>query len=234
MYKKLLTALFILPLISQAQTPANKVKAKTTPPAAPAISTMTDSASYGLGLSIARDLKSRGVSTLNYSLLAKAFKDSFTGTKTDLTEAEAQKSIARLLNAMNEKKHEKSRTENTDFLKANKLKEGVVTLPSGLQYLVLRDGTGPRPKASDEVTVHYKGTLINGEEFDSSYQRNAPATFGLSQVIPGWTEGLQLMPTGSKYRFFIPWQLAYGPQGSGKIPPYSVLIFDVELIRIGK
>ena len=120
-----------------------------------------------------------------------------------------------------------------DFLEQNKTRPEVTTLESGLQYEVLTPGTGAKPLASDQVTVNYKGTLLNGFEFDSSYKRGEPITFGLGQVIPGWTEGVQLMQEGAKYRFFIPYNLAYGSRDAGEIPPYSTLIFEVELIKVG-
>jgi FKBP-type peptidyl-prolyl cis-trans isomerase FklB len=122
---------------------------------------------------------------------------------------------------------------NTKYLEDNSKREGVVTLPSGLQYEVLQEGTGPKPESGSRVTVHYEGSLTNGDVFDSSYKRGQPATFGVRQVIPGWTEALQLMPVGSKWRLFIPSDLGYGARGAGgAIPPHSVLIFDVELLGI--
>ena len=126
-----------------------------------------------------------------------------------------------------------AKSEGKAFLTENGKKEEVVTLPSGLQYQVLREGNGRKPNATDQVECHYEGTLINGQVFDSSYQRGETATFGLNQVIKGWTEGLQLMQEGAKYRFFIPYNLAYGEQGAGQsIPPFATLIFDVELIKV--
>jgi FKBP-type peptidyl-prolyl cis-trans isomerase FklB len=123
---------------------------------------------------------------------------------------------------------------NQKFLDENAAREGVTTLPSGLQYEVLQEGSGPKPDASSRVTVHYEGRLTDGKVFDSSYKRNQPATFGVRQVIPGWTEALQLMPVGSKWRLFIPSELGYGARGAGSsIPPHSVLVFDVELLGIG-
>lgn len=123
---------------------------------------------------------------------------------------------------------------NQKFLDENAAREGVTTLPSGLQYEVLQEGIGPKPDASSRVTVHYEGRLTDGKVFDSSYKRNQPATFGVRQVIPGWTEALQLMPVGSKWRLFIPSELGYGARGAGSsIPPHSVLVFDVELLGIG-
>ncbi|MFW5492680.1 MAG: FKBP-type peptidyl-prolyl cis-trans isomerase, partial [Prevotella sp.] len=127
----------------------------------------------------------------------------------------------------------KAKEEGARFLAENAKKEGVVTLPSGLQYQVLREGNGKKPKATDQVRCHYEGTLINGTVFDSSYKRGEPAVFGLNQVISGWTEGVQLMQEGAKYRFFIPYNLAYGERGAGQqIPPFAALIFDVELIEV--
>ena len=137
------------------------------------------------------------------------------------------------LGSIEKKKFAVNVAEGSKFLTENSKKAGVVTLPSGLQYEVISSGTGIKPKATDEVTVHYKGTLLNGKQFDSSYDRGEPATFMLNQVIPGWTEGLQQMPAGSKYRFFIPYALAYGERGAGPdITPFSTLIFEVELVSV--
>lgn len=132
-----------------------------------------------------------------------------------------------------EEQAKNAKAEGENFLAENGKKEGVVVLPSGLQYQVLREGNGNKPSATDQVECHYEGTLINGQVFDSSYKRGQTATFGLNQVIKGWTEGLQLMQEGAKYRFFIPYHLAYGAQGAGQnIPPYATLIFDVELVKV--
>jgi FKBP-type peptidyl-prolyl cis-trans isomerase len=194
-----------------------------------------DSASYAFGFNISRDLKARGFKSLNYELVTKAMTDGFHGTDSLLTKEECQKVIVAALASASKEKYALVLAEGKKFLEENKKKPGVTTLPSGLQYEVLQAGTGEKPKASDQVTVHYKGTLINGKQFDSSYDRKEPATFSLSGVIPGWTEGVQLMPVGSKYHFVIPYELGYGERGAGQdIPPYSVLVFDVELIKIGK
>ena len=159
----------------------------------------------------------------------------FKGHKTEITESQAQELITRFMSKGSEKKSTSLIAEGDKFLAENKSKPGVITLPSGLQYLVLKQGTGPKPKPSAEVKVHYKGSLLNGKQFDSSYDRGEPLSFKLSRVIPGWVEGVQLMQEGSKYRFFIPWKLAYGPEGAGQdIPPYSVLIFEIELLSAGK
>ncbi len=209
--------------------------AQTKPAAAPLFKTQLDSASYAFGASIANDLKQRGVSNLNYSLVSKAMSDVFSGGNVIFSPEKSQEVIYGLLNALEKKKFEGAIAEAENYLSANKQKPGITTLPSGLQFEVLAPGTGAKPLATDEVTVHYKGTLTNGKQFDSSYDRGEPTSFALNQVIPGWTEGLQQMPVGSKYRFFIPYALAYGERGAGKdIPPYSTLIFEVELIKIGK
>lgn len=209
--------------------------AQTKPATAPLLITQLDSASYAFGASIANDLKNRGVSNLNYTLVSKAMSDVFSGGTVILTPEKSQEVIYSLLNAIEKKKFEGAIAESNKFLSENKLKPGIITLPSGLQYEVIVPGLGPKPVATDEVSVNYKGTLTNGFEFDSSYKRGEPTSFVLNQVIPGWTEGLQQMPVGSKYRFFIPYSLAYGERGAGKdIPPYSTLIFEVELVKIGK
>ncbi|MDO8994030.1 MAG: FKBP-type peptidyl-prolyl cis-trans isomerase, partial [Daejeonella sp.] len=190
--------------------------AQTKPTAAPLFKTQLDSASYAFGASIANDLKQRGVSTLNYTLVSKAMSDVFSGGNVIFSPEKSQEVIYGLLNVLEKKKFEGSIAEADKFLSDNKQKAGIVTLPSGLQYEVLAPGTGTKPVATDEVTVHYKGTLTNGKQFDSSYDRGEPTSFTLNQVIPGWTEGLQQMPIGSKYRFFIPYALAYGERGAGK------------------
>ena len=159
------------------------------------------------------------------AMVARGVKDGLAGGKTLLTDQEAQAAVAATLQAAGKK-------EGDEFLAANKSKEGVVSLPSGLQYKILKAGTGPKPTASDTVVCNYRGTLINGTEFDSSYKRNQPAKFAVSGVIKGWTEALQLMPAGSKWQLFIPSDLAYGESAQSGIPPNSTLIFEVELISI--
>jgi FKBP-type peptidyl-prolyl cis-trans isomerase len=209
--------------------------AQTKPATAPLLKTQLDSASYAFGASIANDLKNRGVSNLNYTLVSKAMSDVFSGGNVIFSPEKCQEVIYGLLNLLEKKKFEGAIAEANKFLSDNKLKPGITTLPSGLQFEVLTPGTGAKPVATDEVSVNYRGTLTNGFEFDSSYTRGEPTSFVLNQVIPGWTEGLQQMPVGSKYRFFIPYSLAYGERGAGKdIPPYSTLIFEVELVKIGK
>jgi FKBP-type peptidyl-prolyl cis-trans isomerase len=199
------------------------------------LKTKTDSASYALGLSVAEDLKSRGVKSMNYALIAQAMENTFSGQTALLTGEQRQKAIYTFIESASKELHAASSAEGKRFLEDNKKKPGIVTTASGLQYQVLKAGTGPKPKSSDQVTVHYKGTLLNGKQFDSSYDRNEPLNIALNEVIPGWTEGVQLMPIGSKYRFFVPYQLGYGERGAGAdIPPFSVLIFEIELLKIGK
>ncbi|MBD3750749.1 MAG: FKBP-type peptidyl-prolyl cis-trans isomerase [Sphingobacteriales bacterium] len=202
-----------------------------TPPAM----TSLDSASYSFGLKIAMGLKSDGVKELNYQMLSKAMEDVFAGKTPVISDAKSGECISAFLQKAHSEQFSAIQTQNQKFLEENKKKPNVVTLPSGLQYEILNPGNGPKPTANDRVTVHYKGTLIDGKQFDSSYDRNEPLTIELNNVIPGWTEGVQLMPIGAKYRFYIPYQLGYGERGAGQdIPPYSTLIFDIELLKIGK
>ena len=202
---------------------------------APALKSSNDSASYALGLSVAEDLKSRGVKSVNVTLLGRAMQDAFAGNSPLLSTEQRQKAIYGFLEAASKNQHAAAMDAGKASLDQNSKKAGVITLPSGLQYEVLKKGTGAKPKASNQVTVHYKGTLLDGKQFDSSYDRNQPLEIQLDQVIAGWTEGVQLMPVGSKYRFYIPYQLGYGENGAGPdIPPYSVLIFEIELLEIGK
>ena len=189
--------------------------------------------SYALGMVIGHNLKSMGVNGLNGQEFAQAVNDVLAGAKTKLTDAEAQQLVTEFLQAQEAEKGKAVRESGEAFLAENAKKEGVVVLPSGLQYTVLTEGTGRKPSATDNVKCHYEGTLIDGTVFDSSYRRGEPATFPLNGVIAGWTEGVQLMAEGSKFRFFIPFNLAYGSRGAGQqIPPYAALIFDVELIEV--
>lgn len=191
-----------------------------------------DKVSYALGMSIGHQLQQMSATELNIDDFAQAIKDVF-AAKAQLTDAEAQTAVQTFFQQKAEEQAAAAKAEGENFLAENAKKPGVKTLPSGLQYEVLREGNGRKPSATDEVECHYEGTLINGQVFDSSYRRGETATFGLNQVIKGWTEGLQLMQEGAKYRFFIPYNLAYGEQGAGQaIPPYAALIFDVELIKV--
>lgn len=216
-----------------AKTSATPAKSNLAP--APLLKNQIDSLSYSFGASIANDLKNRGVSNINYSVLTKAMNDVFNSQAALLSPEKCQEIIYSFLSTLEKKKYEGTIATSAAYLAENKKKAGIIELPSGLQYEVIKAAEGPKPVATDEVTVHYKGTLTNGFQFDSSIDRGQPATFTLNQVIPGWTEGLQQMSVGSKYRFFIPYSLGYGERGAGKdIPPYSTLIFEVELLKIGK
>ena len=192
-----------------------------------------DKVSYALGLGIARQLAGMGASEVNVDDFAQALKDIFAGNEPQVTDKEGQQLVNEFFQNKQAEMAAKAKEAGENFLEENGKKEGVVTLPSGLQYQVLREGNGKKPKATDKVECHYEGTLIDGTKFDSSYDRGQTATFGLNQVIAGWTEGLQLMQEGAKYRFFIPYTLGYGENGAGQsIPPYAALIFDVELVAV--
>lgn len=191
----------------------------------------TDSLSYALGVSIATNLSESGLTDVNYDLFLKGIKEMMDSTST-MDAASAETCIRTQMQKMSEMESEKNKVAGETFLAENKSKDGVVTTASGLQYKVVTEGNGPSPDANDKVTVHYHGTTIDGKVFDSSVDRGQPATFGLNQVIPGWTEGLQLMKKGGKYTFYIPQNLAYGARATGPIEAYSTLIFDVELIEV--
>lgn len=192
-----------------------------------------DKFSYGLGMGIGQNLLSMGVSDINVDDFVAAIKAVLSGEKPEMTHTEAQKVVNDRFQELSEQAYAKMKEEGEAFLAANSKKEGVVTLPSGLQYEVLVEGTGKQPAASDRVQCHYEGTLIDGTLFDSSIKRGEPAVFGVTQVIPGWVEALQLMKEGAKWRLYIPYQLAYGEHGAGEmIPPYSALIFEVELVKV--
>jgi len=193
-----------------------------------------------IGNGLGANLKKQSVE-VDWNLVSQGMKDAVAGSKTRLTEEEAKAVLTEVQTEIQKQQQEKAKeeaaknkSEGDAYLAANKTKEGVVTLPSGLQYKILTAGTGPKPAATDSVLCNYRGTLINGTEFDSSYKRKAPATFGVSQVIKGWTEALQLMPVGSKWQLFIPASLGYGERGEprGGIEPNSTLIFEVELLSI--
>ena len=188
---------------------------------------------YALGLSMGNNFKSSGIQTLSVTDFANGVKAVYEGEKPEMTYDEAKQVINDFFTQMQREVNDRNRAEGEAFLAENKKKSGVVVLPSGLQYEVLTEGKGKKPAATDRVQCHYHGTLINGEVFDSSIERGEPAVFGVSQVIPGWVEALQLMPEGSKWRLFIPSDLAYGENGAGgKIAPNSTLIFDVELLKV--
>lgn len=192
-----------------------------------------DKISYALGLSMGQNLMSSGVESLNYADLAEGIKDVVEKQKPQISYQEAQQVLNTFFQELEQKVAGAAKEAGEKFLAENAKREGVKTTPSGLQYEVLEATIGQKPKATDKVKVHYEGTLTDGTVFDSSYKRGEPITFGLNQVIAGWTEGLQLMSIGSKYKLYIPYQLGYGAQGAGgSIPPYAALIFTVELLGI--
>lgn len=194
-----------------------------------------DKVSYALGLSLGNNLLSSGISELNIEKLTKGIKDVLEQNKPEISFEEAQEIINDYFQKLQSSVGEKALQEGKDFLAENAKRETVITLPSGLQYEIITKGNGAVPKASDKVKVHYHGTLISGQVFDSSVRRGEPATFGVTQVIQGWVEALQLMPVGSKWKLFIPSNLAYGSQGAGQsIGPNTSLIFEVELLDIVK
>jgi FKBP-type peptidyl-prolyl cis-trans isomerase FklB len=206
---------------------------------APELKTDKEKISYSIGMDIGGNLK-RGSVEVDPDLLAKGLKDSYGGGKTLLTEDQARQAIADFQKSLMARQaetmkilSEKNKAEGEKFLAENAKKEGVKVLPSGLQYREITPGTGKSPKASDNVTTHYKGTLIDGTEFDSSYKRGQPATFPVSGVIAGWTEALQLMKEGAKWQLFVPSKLAYGERGAGQaIGPNATLVFEVELLSV--
>jgi FKBP-type peptidyl-prolyl cis-trans isomerase FklB len=231
-------AIFSLVLIATFVTalaqnkPAAKKPATAAKPA-PVMKNQLDSFSYALGCSMAAFYKEQGIDNINTVLVMQALKDVKAG-KTLLEESDVNNVIIGYMQAAKGKQAEPNKKLGQAFLDSNSKQSGVVTLPSGLQYKIIREGTGQQPGLNDRVKVHYHGTLINGKVFDSSIERGEPATFGVGEVIPGWTEALQLMPVGSKWKLFIPSDLAYGDNGQGEILPGSVLIFDVELLEIVK
>jgi FKBP-type peptidyl-prolyl cis-trans isomerase FklB len=218
---------------AKTQTPTNQANSKTKKPM---LNTKADQFSYAIGLNIAQGIKQQGLGdSINVAALSQALSDVLKNQPTLLKPEEAQNIIQSYFAAQQAKSGDKNVEEGKKFLEANKKKPNIKVTASGLQYEVITEGTGEIPKETDQVKVHYHGTLINGDVFDSSIERNQPATFGVNQVIKGWVEGLQLMKVGSEYKFYIPSELAYGSSGAGqKIGPNSTLIFFVQLISIEK
>lgn len=189
--------------------------------------------SYAIGLSMASNLRSSGVENLDIEQFAKGVSAIMNDEEITMSPEKVNQILNEYFGELQKKAEGNNAEMGKAFLAENKKNAGVIELPSGLQYSVITEGTGAKPKASDKVKVHYTGTLIDGTTFDSSVSRGEPATFGVTQVISGWVEGLQLMPVGSKYKFFIPSELAYGAQGAGKvIGPHAALVFEVELLEI--
>jgi FKBP-type peptidyl-prolyl cis-trans isomerase len=214
--------------------------AKKAAPAPLTLTTPKQKTSYAIGVSIGKKLHDDGLD-IDTAILIKALKDAVAGNKLLMTDDEMRTSLTSLAQDMQKKQQEKqqegaakNKKDGEDFLAANKAKEGVVTTPSGLQYKILQAGTGPKPAATDSVVCNYKGTFVDGKEFDSSYKRGEPATFPVTGVIKGWTEALQMMPVGSKWQLVIPADLAYGEQGRRGMPPNSTLVFEVELVKIAE
>ncbi len=192
-----------------------------------------DKFSFSIGLGIGQNLLGMGARDLNVDDFAQAIKDILEGNPTALSHTEARQIVNEYFETLEAKMSAEAIEKGKNFLEENKKKENIVTLPSGLQYEVIKEGNGKKPKATDRVKCHYEGTLIDGTLFDSSIQRGEPAVFGVNQVIAGWVEALQLMSEGSKWRLFIPSELAYGANGAGEmIPPHSTLIFEVEMIEV--
>ena len=192
-----------------------------------------DKISYAIGLSMGQNLMGSGVTSLDYADLAAGIKDVLEKNQPQISYQEAQQVLGKFFSELEEKIADEAKAAGEAFLAENAKREGVKVTESGLQYEVLEATIGQKPKATDKVRVHYEGTLIDGTVFDSSYKRGESITFGLNQVIKGWTEGLQLMSIGSKYKLYLPYQLAYGERGAGaNIPPYAALIFTVELLGI--
>jgi FKBP-type peptidyl-prolyl cis-trans isomerase FklB len=238
MKKSILLAVALISITAAtAQTkPAPKPKPVVKPAAAaPVLKSAIDSFSYSIGLSIANFYKQQGITKINTNMVSKAINDATANKKTLLTEEEMNMSISNYLQKLKSEKSAANRKAGEDFLAENKKKPGVITLPSGLQYQIIKEGTGEKPTVNDKVKCHYHGTLLNGTIFDSSVDRGQPIDFAVGGVIQGWVEALQLMPIGSKWKLFIPSNLAYGDNQAGPhIMPGSTLIFDVELIDIVK
>jgi FKBP-type peptidyl-prolyl cis-trans isomerase FklB len=195
--------------------------------------TKMDSISYGLGVLIGKNLKSQGFTDLNIAEFTKGFEDMLKGNALKITPEQANDMVSMYAQQAQQGAGKVNLEAGQKFLADNKVRPGIITLPSGLQYEIIKDGTGASPKATDKVTTHYHGTLIDGKVFDSSVQRGEPIEFPVNGVIRGWTEALQLMKVGSKWKLYIPYNLAYGERGAGaEIKPYSALVFDVELLKI--
>jgi FKBP-type peptidyl-prolyl cis-trans isomerase len=232
MKKIVISGLFLFTVtIMYAQTkPVKKTTAATTP--APLLKTLEDSASYAMGLSFANFYKQQGVSKINGAIVSRAINDAMSGKPLLMNDAQTNNVLMTYLNKQEMTKSKPNIDACNNFLAENKKKQGIITTASGLQYEVITQGTGPKPAVSDTVVCNYKGTFINGTEFDNSYSRGTPAEFPLNRVIKGWTEVLQLMPTGSKYKVYVPYQLGYGASDYNGIPGGSLLIFDIELLSI--
>ena len=232
MKKIVFSSILLACLMTSYAQPAKK----TTPPPVPVLKTANDSLSYVLGEVAAFNLMQQGLGDvkINGTYFMRALNDVLGKKKTLIDDIAANTLLNKCMSQMQEAKIKPNIEEGRKFLAQNKLKPGVITTASGLQYEVIREGTGIKPAAVDTFVCHYRGTLLNGTEFDASYNRNQPLVMGVSQVIRGWTEGLQLMPVGSKYKFYIPYDPAYGTNDQGPIPGGSLLVFEVELLDVKK
>lgn len=229
--------IFVLFLMSTAIAASAQVKKPAPKPAAKPVTTtslktLTDSASYAIGLSVVNFYKQQGINSLNTSLITKAINDVLAKKTPLLSDEQANACMMKLMNEQQEAKSKPTIDAGRKFLAQNKTKQGVKTTASGLQYEVIKEGTGPKPTLTDTVEVNYVGTLADGTEFDNSYKRGQSISFPVSGVIRGWTEALQLMPAGSKYKLYIPYELAYGTNDVGSIPGGSTLVFEVELLKV--
>lgn len=222
--------------IKKTAKPASTVKKAPAAAATPVVlKNQMDSLSAAIGVSFSNSLSSQGISDINTEVLTKTINASLKGGKTVFSPEDANKFIGEYFQKISEEKGAVFKIEGEKFLEENKKKEGIVTTESGLQYQIIKTGDGPKPLATDKVKTHYHGTLTNGTVFDSSVDRGEPVEFPVNGVIKGWTEALQLMAVGSKWKLFIPYQLAYGERAAGpQIPAYSALVFEVELLEIVK
>jgi len=201
-----------------------------------ALTSLEDSASYAIGLNIATSLKQQGVTSFNSVIMAKAIDDILAGKEGLIAQQDINTVVQGYFSSQKESQYAQNKTKSESWLAENAKKDGIIVLPSGLQYEIITEGTGEKPTLQSTVKAHYKGTRIDGTQFDSSYDRGEPSSFQVTGVIRGWTEALQLMPVGSKWKLYIPQDLAYGanPRPGGAIQPYDALIFDIELIEIEK
>lgn len=229
----LLALLTVTVAMAQNKKPTKPAQPTTSTQVKPQTNTKMDSLSYSLGVLVAQNLKQQGFENVDATSLANGLSDALKGDSLKIDINTASQTVQQYAQAKQAKKYEKNINEGKQFLAENAKRPEVKTTSSGLQYEVLQEGTGPKPTANDQVTVHYTGKLLDGTVFDSSVERGEPATFGVTQVIKGWVEALQMMPVGSKWKLYIPSELAYGERGAGQaIGPYSTLIFEVELLKI--
>ncbi len=231
-------ALFVILILAtnilKAQPAKTPVKPIAVKPALPVLKNINDSASYAVGVSVANFYKQQGITKMNTSLVSRAINDIMTGKKPLLDDNEANNVMNSYMSRLQAQKSKPTIEAGQKFLAKNKLKPGVKTTESGLQYEIITEGTGIKPTTMDTFVCHYRGTYMDGTEFDASYNRGQPLQMALSLVIPGWTEGLQLMSVGSKYKFYVPYNIAYGAFDYNGIPGGSMLIFDLELLDVKK